>query len=202
MVSFESGPTLVSTDQLTDKEREQLANNLSRLGEETKNNLTFVGVGEHSVVEQSDVKEEIRAELNSEDLNLVRHLQKACYNYLTAPTFTDDFHNDHASRRLWESNYLKEGLELNYYKTNRLGTNFNDSVFGLLRVAVKTLDHKKLADDLSQLLTLIPTVFLDRNEEGGLVYDSLPDDKKIEVSLQVADLAREILKRLEDEIIE
>lgn len=73
----------------------------------------------------------------------------------------------------------------------------NDSVFGLLKVAVETIDNPELTQNLSPLLDFIPTEFSKRNQDGELYYDSLPDNEKTGVAKEVSALARQILSRIE-----
>ncbi len=205
MAFWERGPRQpASAEQPQPAERpdnnrpELLATNLELLGLQTGNKLHFIDVGREIKPGQADLKEALKAGLSEADLRIVRFLQQACRQYLAAPTFTDEFHQDHARRRQWEQQHLNvSGPELSYYKTNRLGTNFNDSVIGLLRLIIKTSDHSQLKEVLGPLMEKIPSEFIDRTESGNLVYDHLSDEQKIEVSLKVVTLAQQILDKLE-----
>ena len=188
----------VMPESQTEEENYQVVvSNLTKLGKETGNPLLFLDIGDKLPIKYQDIRPEIIENLTADDLILVKQLQTFCHEYLCAPLFIDSFHQDNVSRRQWEKNLDQHPIELNYYKTNRLGTNFNDSVFGLLRVLVKTTENQGLSENLSELLPLIPDAFQKRAEDGSLLYDSLGDDKKIEVSHQVADLARKILEKIE-----
>lgn len=196
MRSFE-GTSIIPESQTEKEDYQAVVSKLTELGRETGNPLLFLEVGDQLPSKYNDIRPEIAEQLTADDLTLIKHLQTACHEYLCAPLFTDSFHQDNVSRRQWEKNLDKYPVELSYYKANRLGTNFNYSVFGLLRVLVETTENQELSKNLSELLALIPDVFQKRAEDESLLYDGLSDDKKIEASHQVADLARRILEKIE-----
>lgn len=172
-----------------------LQSRAEEIGRRTGNALEVIEVGEPAT--KGEIRPELLAGLNSEDQALIRQLQEACHTYLESPLFTDAFHTDNTSRRSWEKNLSGDPEALAWYKRNRLGTNMNDSVFGLLKVAVETIDNPELTQNLSPLLDFIPTEFSKRNQDGELYYDSLPDNEKTGVAKEVSALARQILSRIE-----
>lgn len=179
-------------------ERERIIENLRMLGDRTGNPLVFREVGYPESNPYSDLKEEFARRLSADDLSLARELQAACHRFQVAPIFTDSFHKDNSARRIWEKNL--EALDkpsVDYYHTNRLATNFCDSVCGLLRSFVETIDDAQTREDFVPLLVDIPRAFRERNETGNLKYDLMNDEEKIDVSHEVDRLAGDILKKLE-----
>lgn len=154
-------------------------------------------------------KEPIRASLKPEfeavnDAAIKRVLQNAVVvvsQFLSSPTFTDSFHQDHGSRREWERLNKYEMAEdvAAYYESNRLGLNVLSQASNIVYIlndpdyshnfTPETLDKLRLLSE--KVLQVIP--------DNLQSYGEKSDDEKLKLIPAMEAINRDLLSILATE---
>ena len=169
------------------------------------NPLVFEDFGldeEPELIENIRVKNKVLEGLSEEDMKSARFDLKVFKSFLRAPIFTDSFHEDHYSRRIWENNNLQKiSVEAQeYYKNNRLGINTCFSVIGFLSDLEDLVVNLEVRDKLLNFKQNIPHELFDKNKEGILRYNSFDDNEKIRVAKELTKVTEDLILFLEEKL--
>lgn len=160
--------------------------NFLKSGEDKKESLKLNHEWSNLEGDWKDVLEEV---LNQAEL------------FLRSPVFTDQFHQDHGSRREWEAEHIDKKLDekiASYYKSNRFNISRLSLPFNfksLFEMAEKnnyfTVETRKRVAVMIETLNLN---FPDNLHE----YYSLSDEQKLEVVEKMEPVFQEIVNLLSD----
>lgn len=160
-------------------------------------------------IKNPKIKKDILNILNKDDKELIKDAMEAFLSFVAGPIFTDQYNIDHANRRIWENDNLKnKGLSLEakkYYDSNRLDSNRGwGKVVNYIELIIDMLaEYNELNDivvELKNLQEKIPHEFSDEYEDESKikyrVYDRLPDDIKVNIIKQLTKITDEFVSFL------
>lgn len=181
---------------------------LESFGLKYKNPIKIVEKGEYTGVE----------EVKSKKVGSKEFFLENCKSYLSGPIFTDDFHEDHHNRRIWEDDVeekikkskKEKDIYNKYYKKNRLGVNSYFQITNALDLLLlEDLDEEpELREKMVELDKELNTSvsFLIKKENDILVYNTLKDhttdsldgkEGKVEIIERFSDIVRKAISILE-----
>ena len=185
---------------------EQNVAELISFGEKNGNKLNFKDFGaDFDFIKDEDrlsirVKKEALEDLDEKGQDLMKYFLAVFKSYVSGPIFTDEFHQDHTSRRKWEKTLEKscsEGAK-RFYNKNRLGINQCASVMGCLDLIQERVLNQNIKDELLRLRVEVPKELKEKQEDGLLKYYFLSDEEKIDVIKRLSNIAERAIAILEE----
>ncbi len=190
--------------QIRISKNEQMALELIAFGEKTGNKLDFKDYGKNFDYSKDkallSVKKKALIGMDEEAQDLTKDSLAVFKAYFSGPIFIDEFHQDHTSRRKWETS-LKESVSkesLDFYKKNRLGVNKCATVVGFLDIVLEMIQNEEMKKQLSKLQEVLPKELLEKQEEGYLKYHFLSDEEKLDVIKRLSSVAEKATGILEE----
>ncbi len=156
------------------------------------NPLEFIESGFQEVsIPTLKISTENSLEVTSYINNVLETIQK----FISSPLFTDQFHRDHKSRRVWESNnllYLSPELK-EYYSSNKLNTNSFWAILSFIELIIEHLNNTEIKKTLSSILERFPSILSEVDKNKVLEYNKVSDKEKILAIQETTKLFQEII---------
>lgn len=189
-------------------EQEQLPQDKKEIIEELEkidgNKLYFKEYGSDDKSE-AILNPEVLNGLSEEAASFVESALECFKEYLVAPVFTDDFHEDHPSRRQWEEENIMVGTSSparQYYDSNRLNIHMFYPAMEYLKDICEEIADGELQNNLRILQMKIPADLVERveysQEEKPIIkFCLLPDKQKVKAIADFTKIIEEAVDLLE-----
>ncbi|HNW71478.1 MAG TPA: hypothetical protein PKZ36_02755 [Candidatus Paceibacterota bacterium] len=196
-------PILEKKEVIVPPEKQKIINELVNFGKKTGNELKFSDYGKE-YADSLLLKEEALTGLGErevEDLGMYLGILKS---YVSGPIFTDGFHGDHNSRRVWENENIQKVSTLeteakDYYLTNRLNQGSRiHPVMGFLSEITEIIKNPNIKEKLLNLEKEIPEEFTSKED----LYSTLSDEEKVKVVNKFSEVLRNTINLLENKLSE
>ena len=198
--SFEQLSATPDREQLPTDKKE----NIEELRTRDGNKLYFKEYGSDNGSEAA-LDPEILNGLSEEASSFVKSALECFKEYLAAPVFTDDFHEDHSSRREWEEDNIMVGVSpeaRQYYDSNRLNIHMFYPAMEYLKDLCEEIADGDLQNKLRLLRLKIPSDLVERveysKEKAPIIKFCLsPDEQKVSTIAAFTKVIEEAVDLLE-----
>ena len=189
-------------------EKQKIINEVESFGVETNNYIDFKDFGEDfNQLEEIKLNSRVIEGLDEKTMKDIENFVKMFKSYIANPIFTDSFHENHRNltdpeiftRSKWEKENLnkisKEGQD--YYNSNSLNIGHINSIIGFLDIIEMDIINPEIKNEILKLIEELPTELEERIENNILKYNTLSDNKKIEVIKQIKETLKQVISLLE-----